>query len=114
MDKVDLEVSPEQRARLVQKGKLLFEKFCGTNGRGICAESFALYHIWKGEGQVARDFLAYLDATIGSLQSSDPDDRLARAEDLATRIRSHIEKEGDDPPPASQWATILKEKKRLG
>jgi hypothetical protein len=112
MDQVDVDLPPEVRARLAHKGKLLFEKFCGTNARGICAESFALYHIWRGEGQVARDFLTYLDTTIGSLRTSDPDGRLAMAEDLAGRIRGHLEKEGDEPPPPSLWASILKDRKR--
>ena len=113
MNSVDVNLPLELRARLARKGKILFEKFCGTNGRGICAESFALYHIWRGEGQVARDFLTYLDARIESLKLSDPDDRIEHARELASRIRDHIEHESDDPPPPSLWASILKEKKSL-
>ena len=50
MDQVQVGLSPEVRARLAQKGRILYGKFCGTGGRGICAESFALHHIWRGEG----------------------------------------------------------------
>jgi hypothetical protein len=33
-------------------------------------------------------------------------------EGLAARIRRHLEAEADDPPPPSEWATILKGKKQ--
>lgn len=56
----EVEVSAERRALLACKGQRLYDKYCGTKGRGICAESFAEYHIWRGEWVVARDFLVYL------------------------------------------------------
>ena len=56
----EIAVSSERRAALSQRGRLLLEKFCGTDGKGICAESFAEYHLWRGEYVVVQDFLAYL------------------------------------------------------
>jgi hypothetical protein len=66
----EVEVPPERRAFLAIKGQRLYGKYCGTNGRGICAESFAEYHIWRGELIVARDLLAYLNAQIACLRQS--------------------------------------------
>ena len=65
----EVNVSPERRAFLAQKGRLLYGKYCGTHGRGICSESFAEYHIWRGELVVVRDFLAFLKIQIESLRS---------------------------------------------
>src|SRR4051812_28077821 len=84
---VDVELSPEQRERLAHKGRILYGKFCGTDGKGICAESFALYHLWRGEPVVARDLLAFLDSQAEALRCHDPDGRLAMTEALAGRIR---------------------------
>jgi hypothetical protein len=103
--------SLEQRARLAHKSRLLHGKSCGTDGRGVCAESFALYHIWRGESEVARDLLAYRDARIEALQIDDPAGRLPWTQELARRIRQHLA-EGDEPPDPSQWASILKAKKQ--
>ena len=111
MGLVDIGLSLEQRSRLAHKGRLLYGKFCGTNGRGSCAESFALYHIWRGEAEVARDLLAFLDARIEALRGEDPAGRLATTEELAGRIRRHLQAEGDEPPAPSQSASILKAKK---
>ena len=112
MSRVDVQLTAEDRARLAHKGRLLYAKFCGTNGRGICAESFALYHIWRGEGDVARDLLTFLETQIEALRDRDPEGRLALTSELASRLRRHLEAEGDDPPDPSLWASILKEKKR--
>jgi hypothetical protein len=108
---VEAEISAECRARLALKGRILYGKFCGTGGQGICAESFALYHIWRGESEIARDLLAYLETEIQSLRGEDPTGRLALTEELAARIRRHLAAEGDDPPDSAQWAAILKAKK---
>ena len=112
MGQVDHELSPEARARLALKGRILYAKSCGTDGKGICAESFALHHIWRGEGEVARDLLAFLETEVVALRDHDPDGRLPLAVELAARIRRHLEAEGDDPPDPSLWASILKAKKR--
>lgn len=112
MGRVDLEPSPEARARLALKGRILYGKSCGTDGKGVCAESFALHHIWRGESEVARDLLAFLETEVVALRDHDPDGRLPLAVGLAARIRSHLETEGDDPPDPSLWASILKAKKR--
>jgi hypothetical protein len=90
-------MTPERRARLAEKGRLLYGKFCGTKGRGICAESFAVYHINRGEEEVARDLLAFLEARLEVLRRDDPDDRLALTADLADRVRRHLGLETDLP-----------------
>jgi hypothetical protein len=64
----EVEVPPERRALLAIKGQRLYAKYCGTKGRGICAESFAEYHIWRGELVIARDLLVYLNAQIVCLR----------------------------------------------
>ncbi len=56
--------------------------------------------------------LAFLEAEVAALRDHDPDGRLPRAEELAARFRRHLEAEADDPPDPSQWASILKAKKR--
>ena len=87
-------VSPSadsRRAWLALKGKLLYGKYCGTQGEGICAENFALYHLRKGECESVRDFLAFLDEQIASLTQHDPHGRLAMTQRLAERIRWHLE-----------------------
>ncbi len=112
MNHVDAGLSPAERARLAHKGRLLYGKFCGTDGRGICAESFALYHIWRGEPEVARDLLDFLDARIEALTAEDPEGRLAMTRALADRIRRYLAAEGDGPPAPSQWTAILKATKQ--
>ena len=112
MGQTDHELSPEARARLALKGRILYTKFCGTDGKGTCAESFALHHIGRGEGEVARDLLAFLETEVTALRDHDPDGRLPLAVELATRIRCHLEAKGDDPPDPALWASILKAKKR--
>lgn len=112
MGQADVALAPEVRARLVLKGRILYGKFCGTDGKGICAESFALYHIWRGESEVAADLLAFLEAEVVALRDYDPDGRLAITEQLAARIQRHLEAERDDSPDPSLWASILKAKKQ--
>ena len=112
MGQTDHELSPEARSRLAQKGRILYAKSCGTGGKGICAESFALHHIRRGEGEVARDLLAFLETEVTALRDHDPDGRLPLAVELAARIRCNLEAEGDDPPDPSLRASILKAKKR--
>ena len=85
------ELAPERRAMLAGKGRRLYGKFCGTRGRGICAESFAVYHIGRGETGVAEDLVAYLERTAAELEAADPDGRLAATRALTARIRAHIE-----------------------
>jgi len=94
MDPIEVEVSPRRRARLIVKGHLLYGKFCGTGGRGICVENFALHHIRLGEPTVARDLVAYLGERTEALRRSDPDGQLLMTEALATRIVAHLE--GDE------------------
>ena len=96
MDHPDAELTPERRARLAAKGRLLYFKFCGTAGRGVCAEGFALYHIWRGEAAVAADLLAFLDARVATLRAHDPDGRLDLTERLAARVRRRLREEAAD------------------
>ncbi len=91
MDPIEVAISPERRTRLAVKGQILYGKFCGTGGLGICAESFALHHIRLGEPTVARDLVAFLDERIDALRVVDPDGRLAMTEALADWIRSDLD-----------------------
>ena len=111
MERIDIGLPPELRARLAHKGQLLYEKCCGTDGRGICAESFALFHIWRGEPEVAEDLLTFLHARLAALQIADPENRLELTQELAKRVRAALLTEGNNPPDPAQWAAILKAKK---
>ncbi len=93
MNPIEVDIPPERRARLILKGQILYGKSCGTGGRGICAESFALHHVRLGEPTVARDLLDFLDRRVAALQVDDPDGRLAMTRDLADRVRGHLEAE---------------------
>ncbi len=90
MDPTEVEDVAEGRARLSLKGQILYGKYCGTNGRGICAESFALHHIRLGEPTVALDLVRFLEGRIEALRVVDPEGRLAMTEALADRIKGHL------------------------
>ena len=77
------ELAPERRAMLAEKGQRLYGKFCGTGGRGICAESFAVYHLGRGEAVVAADLLAYLETQAAAGQD-------AMTHGLIARLRHHL------------------------
>ena len=66
----EVTISSERRTSLARKGQILYGKYCGTHGEGICSESFAEYHIWRGELVVARDFLKFLKAQSELLQGT--------------------------------------------
>jgi hypothetical protein len=93
MDRVDFGLSPEKRARLAEKGRILYRKSCGVTGKKTCAESFALFHVGRGETEVARDLLAFLETEAGALRIGDPEGRLRPTEELAARIRRSLETE---------------------
>ena len=76
-------LAPERRAMLAEKGRRLYGKFCGTGGRGICAESFAVYHLGRGEAVVAADLLAYLETQAAAGQD-------AMTHGLIARLRHHL------------------------
>jgi hypothetical protein len=83
----EIAVAPERRALLACKGQRLYAKYCGTNGKGICAESFAEYHIWRGEWIVARDLLVFLHIQVEMLHAApDRQPQLAMTERLIARI----------------------------
>ena len=93
ISQVQSELSPERRALLARKGEILYGKFCGTRGQGICAESFAVYQLRIGQPEVVEDLIGFLDAKIQALREHDPEGRLALTEALASRIRRHLEVE---------------------
>jgi hypothetical protein len=93
MDRPNRRLNSEQRARLGEKGRILYRKSCGaTNGKNTCAESFAIHHINRGEQDVARDLLVFLDSEAEILRLDDPERRLQRTVELAARIRAYLER----------------------
>jgi hypothetical protein len=89
----EVSVNAERRAFLARKGQLLYGKYCGTQGRGICAVSFAEYHVWRGEYVVACDFLSFLAAQAETLRQEvgldcAVADRLDITEQLIERIET--------------------------
>ena len=84
------ELTPHRREVLARKGRTLYGKYCGTSGRGICAESFACYHLGRGQPLVAVDLLAYLRERVEALKFEDPENRLAMTEGLVGRIERHL------------------------
>ena len=76
-------LAPERRSMLAEKGRRLYGKYCGTRGRGVCAESFAVYHLGRGEAVVAADLLAYLEAQAAA-------GRDAMTHVLIARLRHHL------------------------
>jgi hypothetical protein len=102
----EVNVAAERRLFLARKGQLLYGKYCGTQGRGICAESFAEYHIWRGEFVVACDFLTFLAVQAEMLRrsaSSDTEiaDQLHITEQLIERIETLLK--AADPIPSGAW-----------
>ena len=94
----EIEVTAERRQALAHKGEVLYGKYCGTGGRGICAESFAEYHVWRGEYAVARDFLVFLAAQLDTLHQTsaatfEMQEQLVMTERLITRIQALLGEE---------------------
>lgn len=88
----EVSVTADRRAFLARKGQLLYGKYCGTQGRGICAESFAEYHIWRGEFVVASDFLSFLTAQVGRLREQAAlDNRVADQLHVTEQLIERIE-----------------------
>jgi len=89
----EMPVDEVRRAFLAQKGKILYAKYCGTQGHGICSESFAEYHIWRGEYVIARDFVVYLESQLIDLREQAQFDlqaafQLTITQGLVDRIKS--------------------------
>ena len=85
----EIEISDERREQLARKGQALYGKYCGTKGRGICAESFVEYHMWRGEFAVARDFLEFLRIQLEILRQSPAEgNQLPITEQLVSRIEA--------------------------
>lgn len=91
MDRVHLPIAPERREWLQIKGQLLYGKYCGTNGEGICAENFAMYHLRLDEVEAVEDFVAFLQQQVAALQESDPEHRLPMTQNLLARVRQHLQ-----------------------
>ena len=91
-------MTPERRRMLAEKGRTLYGKFCGTGGRGICAESFACYHLERGEAEVVADLIAHLEARIARLTQSDPDARLPMTRGLLERLTRRLAEPLSWPP----------------
>ncbi|MCI0711773.1 MAG: hypothetical protein L0154_16580 [Chloroflexi bacterium] len=79
----EIDVTPERRAHLAEKGKRLYQKYCGLDGKGICSEAFAEYHLECGEVVVVEDFLVYLNEIVGQIEEPD---RLEITRRLINRI----------------------------
>ena len=93
MSLTQMELTPERRALLARKGRILYGKYCGTGGRGICAESFALHQLRQGDVEVVDDLLRFLDAQLVALREHDPEELASMTEGLAERVRRHLENE---------------------
>ena len=83
-----MDLTDERRAKLVQKGKRLYGKYCGLNGRSDCADSFAEYHALRGEYEVVTDFLDFLRDVITT--ETDPA-KIAMTEDLIERVEGLLD-----------------------
>mgnify|MGYP006264703977 CR=1 FL=1 len=89
----EIEVPDERRVFLARKGQLLYGKYCGTKGRGICAESFAEYHVWRGELIVVRDLLVFLHQQRDLLeQEASVNDRSAAQLEITSQLIGRIER----------------------
>jgi hypothetical protein len=81
------DLSPQRRALLAQKGRILYAQSCGAQAKSPCAESFALHQLRLGNVAVVHDLLQFLDDRIESLRAYDPEGLLPKTESLAARIR---------------------------
>ena len=94
----EVPVPAARREALAHKGRALYGKYCGTGGRGICAESFAEYHLWRGEYAVVRDLLEFLVEQAEILRQTQPLDAeeqelLAMTERLIGRVQALVQPE---------------------
>lgn len=78
-----MELTEERRAKMAQKGKRLYGKYCGLQGKSDCADSFADYHALRGEYEVVTDFLDYLRDVITT--ETDPE-KVDMTEQLIARV----------------------------
>lgn len=82
-----MELTDERRAKMAQKGKRLYSKYCGLQGKSDCADSFAEYHALRGEYAVVTDFLDFLHSVI--ITETEPD-KIHMTEQLIARIEGLI------------------------
>jgi len=87
-ENIDMDLTDERRAQLADKGKRLYHKYCGLNGNGICADSFAEYHALRGEYEVVADFLDFLRQAVTT--ESDPE-KIEMTEQLIKRVEGLLD-----------------------
>ncbi len=97
LDPAESGLSAQRRTRLAAKGRILYDKSCGMAGKKTCVDGFALYLIGRGEADIARDLLAFLEEQRDALRRCDPGGHFTRADELATRIRRYLESDADKP-----------------
>jgi hypothetical protein len=85
--------TPDRRASLAAKARLLYARGCTPLDEGGCLEGFAHYHLERGELAVVTDLLEFLDGQVALLRSHGPAGRLAATEALVTRIREALRAE---------------------
>ncbi len=83
-----MDLTDERRAKMAQKGKRLYGKYCGLNGKSDCADSFAEYHALRREYEVVTDFLDYLRDVITLETNSE---KIDMTEQLIARVEELIE-----------------------
>jgi hypothetical protein len=87
-ENIDMELTDERRQLLARKGERLYSKFCGLNGEGICAESFAEYHALRGEFIVVTDFLEFLH---DALERESDAARIRITQELICRVEALLD-----------------------
>ena len=58
----DPPLTPELRARLAEKGRILYRKACGIGGGGSCVEGFVDHQLRMGRTEVVNDLLGFLES----------------------------------------------------
>ena len=92
MARPDAALTPIERARLAEKGRLLYRKSCGAcRQENLRRRVLLVYHLDRGEIEVARDLLAFLENEAEALRADDPAGQLTFTEALAARIRSYLD-----------------------
>jgi hypothetical protein len=85
------DVSPEDHARLAEKGRRLYFNACGIDRQLTCAEGFATNQRLLGHFEVLADYLGFLRERFDELPVDDHDQRRARTRDLIDAIQRSID-----------------------
>jgi hypothetical protein len=105
MDRTESRLSPERRAQLARKGRILYQKSCGAGGAGHCAESFARHQLRQGHIEVVSDLIRFLDDRLAALRTADPQGLFTTTESLAARLRRHLEEVAGPGTPSEPSST---------